>query len=67
MINDKNFMEFFEKEFNVQFIDVKTGKRALEVVAEKEKSTGKSAVSKLNVKKQGQRRLEGGKKQWKKV
>ena len=37
MINAKNFMEFFENEFNVQFVDSKTGKRALDIVAENEK------------------------------
>ena len=38
MIDAKNFMEFFEKEFNVQFIDNETGKRALDIVAENERN-----------------------------
>ena len=29
-------MEFFEKECNVQFIDQKTGRRALNIIAEEE-------------------------------
>ena len=37
MIDAKGIMEFFEKEYNVQFVDAKTGKRALDIVAEKEK------------------------------
>jgi len=36
MINARNFMEFFEKECNVQFIDQKTGRRALNIIAEEE-------------------------------
>jgi hypothetical protein len=30
-------MEFFENEFNVQFVDSKPGKRALDIVVENEK------------------------------
>ena len=37
MIDAKSFMEFFEKQFNIQFIDVETGMKALDVVAEHEK------------------------------
>jgi len=37
MITAKNFMEFFEKEFNVQFIDSQSGRRALDIIAENEK------------------------------
>ncbi len=33
-INAKNFMEFFEKECGVKFIDVNTGKRALDIIAD---------------------------------
>lgn len=34
-INSKSFMEFFERQFNVKFIDIKTGKLALDVIKEK--------------------------------
>ena len=34
MIDAKKFMEFFEKECNVRFIDMKTGKKALGVLSE---------------------------------
>ena|GEM_PF-3581215 len=37
MINAKSFMEFFERECNVVFIDQVTGKRALDIIAENEK------------------------------
>jgi len=37
MIDAKSLMEFFEKEFSVQFIDMETNKRALDIIAEKEK------------------------------
>lgn len=37
MIDAKRFMEFFEKEFNVQFIDAQTGKKALDLITEDEK------------------------------
>ena len=36
MINPKSFMEFFEKECGVQFIDTESGKKALDIIAEKE-------------------------------
>lgn len=35
-INAKNFMEFFEKECGVKFIDINTGKRALDIIADNE-------------------------------
>ena len=38
MIDAKSFMEFFEKEYGVTFVDGKTGRKALDVVAEKAKS-----------------------------
>ena len=38
MIDAKSFMEFFEREYGVTLIDSKTGKKALEIVAENEKS-----------------------------
>ncbi len=31
-------MEFFEKEFNVKFIDLKTGKKALDIIKGKERN-----------------------------
>ena len=34
MIDPKSFMEFFEKEYGVKFIDVSTGKNALDVIKE---------------------------------
>jgi hypothetical protein len=37
MIDAKSFMEFFEKEFDVQFIDSLTGKKVLDIIAENEK------------------------------
>jgi len=36
MIDAKSFMEFFEKEFNVKFVDADTGRDALDVIAERE-------------------------------
>ena len=38
MIDAKSFMEFFEKEYGVTFVDGKTGRKALEVAAENAKS-----------------------------
>jgi len=38
MIDPKSFMEFFEKEFGVEFVDSNTGRNALEVLAENEKA-----------------------------
>ena len=38
MIDAKSFMEFFEKEYGVTFVDGKTGRKALDVVAENVKS-----------------------------
>jgi len=38
MIDAKSFMEFFEKEYGVTFVDGKTGRKALEVVAENGKT-----------------------------
>jgi hypothetical protein len=35
-INAKNFMEFFEKECGVKFIDINTGKCALDIIADSE-------------------------------
>ena len=35
MIDSKSFMEFFEKEYGVKFVDVKTGKGALDIINEK--------------------------------
>lgn len=35
-INAKNFMEFFEKECGVKFVDINTGKRALDIIADNE-------------------------------
>jgi hypothetical protein len=37
MINAKSFMEFFEKEYDVKFVDAKTGRNARDVVEEHEK------------------------------
>ena len=37
MIDIKSFMEFFEKEYDVQFVDAQTGKRVWDIIAEKEK------------------------------
>ena len=36
MIDAKSFMEFFEKEYGVTFVDAQTGKKALDVITEKE-------------------------------
>ncbi len=35
-LNAKSFMEFFEKEYGVEFIDSNTGKRALDIIADSE-------------------------------
>jgi hypothetical protein len=35
-INAKNFMEFFEKECGVKFVDINTGKRALDIITDNE-------------------------------
>ena len=37
MIDAKSFMEFFEKECNVKFVDHKTGKSVLDIIAERDK------------------------------
>jgi len=34
MIDAKSFMEFFEKEYGVKFVDASTGKNALDVLKE---------------------------------
>jgi formylmethanofuran dehydrogenase subunit E len=34
MIDEKSFMEFFEKEYGVKFVDVSTGKNALDIIKE---------------------------------
>jgi hypothetical protein len=34
MINSKQFMEFFEAQCGVNFIDIKTGKRSLDSISE---------------------------------
>jgi len=39
MITAKEFMEFFEKEYNVKFVDAKTGKHALDVLSENSKKS----------------------------
>jgi len=39
MISAKEFMEFFEKEYNVKFVDAKTGKHALDVLSENSKKS----------------------------
>ena len=39
MITAKEFMEFFEKEYNVKFVDAKTGKHALDVLSENTKKS----------------------------
>ena len=40
MIDDKSFMEFFEKEFNVKFVDAKTGESAADIISRnREKNT----------------------------
>ena len=36
MIDAKSFIEFFEKECNVKFIDAETGESALDIIAKKE-------------------------------
>ena len=38
MIDAKSFMEFFEKEYGVTFVDGKIGRKALDVAAESAKS-----------------------------
>jgi len=37
-INARNFMEFFQNQYGIEFIDVCTGNRALDLVSEKEQS-----------------------------
>jgi hypothetical protein len=34
MINEKNFMEFFEKEYGVNFVDANTGRNVLDIIKE---------------------------------
>jgi hypothetical protein len=34
MIDEKNFMEFFEKEYGVSFVDVNTGRKVLNIIKE---------------------------------
>lgn len=36
MINPKNFLEFCEKEFKIEFVDSNTGKKVLDIIAENE-------------------------------
>ena len=36
MIDTKSFMEFFEKEYGVKFVDANTGKNALDIINEKQ-------------------------------
>jgi hypothetical protein len=36
VVDAKSFMEFFEKEYGVHFVDVKTGKDVLHAAVEKE-------------------------------
>ena len=36
-INAKNFMEFFENQCGVKFVDISTGKNALDLINEREK------------------------------
>jgi len=36
MIDAKSFVEFFEKEYGVKFVDANTGKKVLDIMAEKE-------------------------------
>ena len=43
MIDSKAFIEFFEKEYGIEFIDSATGKRALDIVREKEADKAKTA------------------------
>ena len=40
MIDAKSFMEFFEKEYGVTFVDGNTGKKTLDIIAKKEKTQG---------------------------
>ena len=35
MIDSKSFMEFFEKEYGVKFVDVNTGRNALDIINER--------------------------------
>jgi len=37
MIDAKSFMEFFEKECGVKFVDAETGRDALDVVTERDR------------------------------
>ena len=41
MIDAKSFMKFFEEEMGVEFIDSNTGKRALDVIGEREAKNSK--------------------------
>ena len=34
MIDAKSFIEFFEEEFNIEFVDQQTGERVLDIIAE---------------------------------
>ena len=34
MIDEKSFMEFFEKEYGVKFVDANTGKNVLDIIHE---------------------------------
>jgi nitric oxide synthase oxygenase domain/subunit len=43
-INAKSFMEFFEKEYGVKFVDHKTGRSALEIINEREKEARSKRV-----------------------
>jgi hypothetical protein len=38
MIDAKSFIEFFEKEYEVTVVDNKTGEKALDIIAKKEKT-----------------------------
>jgi len=44
LINSMNFMEFFEKECGVKFVDVNTGKSALDMLYEQEKQALKDRL-----------------------
>jgi len=37
-INAKSFMEFFENQYGVKFVDSSTGEKALDLIIEKEKN-----------------------------
>ena len=47
MIDAKSFMEFFENEYGIKFIDQKTGKRAIDVIAENKKAKNDPCMSLL--------------------